>query len=168
MPQRVIDTRSADATYATKGNIVPQLLGEGGGRATGGTGVLGTSDVDGTYSFAINDAATGASGVLTDDTTAQTADTAPLPAGTYEVWVKVRHPSTAAANRSVIVQHRNAANNATQRTLETFLADGPTGAVRYGKYTGVVLAAGERIRLVTGTDATNANIYAELSVTKVD
>lgn len=167
MPQRVIDTRSREATYATKPNIVPQTPDEGGLREVG-SGVLGTDNVETDFSAAVKDAATGASGLITDDTTGQVADTGPLPAGTYEVYVKVRHPSTAAANRSVIVEHRNAANAATLRTLQTFLADGPTGATRTGKYTGVVLAAGERIRCITGTDATNANISVELYATKVD
>jgi hypothetical protein len=168
MPQRVVDSRNPEAAYATKGNIVAPTTAEGGPSTLGGSGVLTRSNIESEYHYAINDASAGASALLTDDTTGQTADTGNLAAGTYDVFVKVRHPSTASANRSLVVAHRNAADNGNTRILETFLADGPTGAIRTGKYTGVQVAVGESFRIHTGSDATNANVYAELHVQRVD
>lgn len=160
---RSVDTRSPEGVIATKGNIVSGDYVE----AQYGPGIP-RDEFEFSRKYVARDASVGASAVVTDDTSGEPLDTGNLQAGTYEVFLKVRHPSTAAANRSIIVQHRNAADNATSRTLVTHLADGPTGATKvYGPFR-VAIAAGESIRVVTGTDATNANVTAELRVTRVE
>lgn len=156
---RSVDTRSPEAVHATKGNIVPDTYHVQPG--------ISRDEPEFSRKYVARDASIGASALVTDDTTGETLDTGPLAAGTYEVFLKARHPSTAAANRQLLVQHRNAANAATVRTLATHNADGPTGGTAvYGPVT-VTVAAGERVRVVSGSDATNANVVAELRVTRV-
>ena len=154
-----LDTRTPEGVYATKGNIVAPTVDAAGPRAK-------FDSLPEIVTKRISDAATGASGLVTDDATGQTADTGPLGAGTYRYFLKARHPSTAAANRSVILEHRNAANSATVRTLKTLLADGPLGRAQTDEGT-VTLVDAERIRVITGSDATNANILLELRVERL-
>lgn len=158
-----VDPRGPAAVLATKGNIVPEtdsgygnpagLLGENPDFVAGGT-----------------DAATGASGVLTGDTVIDqgavaAADSgAVATAGNYAIYAEATHPSAAAANRQVLVQHRDAANAATLETLGTW----PAGS-GFRRFQGIrFLKASERVRLVTGTDATNANISFKLILKNLD
>lgn len=160
MPGTFVDPRGPGAVLASKGNILPQLdyghpaalLGETPEVYAGGT-----------------DAATGASSVVTADTVpitgaALSGDSGALAAGEYLVYCTVVHPSAAAANREVNIQLRDAANAATRETLATFAA----GSGKRTLQTKVRLSTNERIRLLTGTDATNVNIAFVLLIKKLD
>lgn len=158
-----VDTRHAGAVIATKDNIVPDDTAQG---QRGAAGVDGSTVlyVEGT------DAATGASGVVTVDTSqapgsTAAADTGALPVGEYAYYAEVTHPSAAAANREVQIQHRDSGNAANIGLYATFAA-GSGKRIKRGKF--FVETANERLRLVTGTDITNANIAVKLFVWKID
>jgi len=160
MPTQV-DARGPQGVLATKGNIVAQteygnpvaLLGENPDFYAGGT-----------------DASTGASAVVTadgpiDQGGVPTGDSgAVAAAGNYAIYAEVTHPSAAAANRQVLIQHRDAGNAATLETLKTVNAGGGLQRFQGVRY----LRASERIRLLTGTDATNANIAFKLLLKNLD
>lgn len=158
----VLDTRSAGAVIGTKDNIVPDDSAQGRRGAAADDGlVLAVAGID---------AATGASGVVTVDTsqeagTTTAADTGALAVGEYAYYLEVTHPSAAAANREVQLQHRDAANAANIGLYGTFAA-GSGKRVKRGKF--IVETANERLRAVTGTDITNANIAIKLYVWRVE
>lgn len=155
-----VDTRHAGAVYATKENIVPDDSAQGQRHAPASL----VAYVEGV------DASTGASAVVTVDTSAApgstlAGDTGALPVGEYAYYLEVTHPSAAAANREVQLQHRDSGNAATIGSYGTFAA-GSGKRIKRGKFT--VETANERLRLLTGTDATNTNIAVKLLVWKID
>ena len=86
---------------------------------------------------------------------ARNFDTGDLPAGTYDVYAKLQEVDAAAANRGLILEHRNAADNATLATLGGALAN-PSFEVYAEVCTRVVVAAGESIRIIQGSAAASA------------
>jgi hypothetical protein len=160
MPGTFVDPRGPAAAYATKGNI---LVPTDYGNPSVQTGENWDLIAGGT------DASTGASSVVTADSVpiagaALSGDSGALAAGEYAYYIEITHPSAAAANRQVLVQVRDAANAQTQRTIDSVLA-GAGKRILQGK---LQLDTNERIRLLTGTDATNANIAFLLLLRKLD
>lgn len=155
-----LDTR-AGGVLATRDNIVPNDSAQGVAALDFANLV---TYVEGT------DAATGASGVVTVDTSqaagsTPTGDTGQLGVGEYGYYFESTHPSAAAANREVQLQHRDSGNAANIGVFATFAA-GSGKRIKRGKFT--VETANERLRVVTGTDATNANIAVKLLVWKIE
>ena len=93
-------------------------------------------------------AAPGAGTVLTD--------TGALPGGRYEVIITITADDTAAAGKFIELQHRNAANNANVDTWGNFPV--PQGGAPQPRFE-IVLADGERLRLVTGGAAAASTKY---------
>jgi len=154
----ILDTRQG-GVIATRDNIVPNDSAQG--VALVDQPIL---YVEGT------DAATGASAVVTVDTapaagSTLVGDTGQLPVGEYAYYFEVTHPSAAAANREVQLQHRDSGNAANIGVFATFAA-GSGKRTKRGKFT--VETANERLRVLTGTDATNANIAIKLFVWRVE
>jgi hypothetical protein len=75
------------------------------------------------------------------------ADTGQLSAGNYEFVVNLSASDTVAVGKGLIVEHRNAANNATVVVLG---AVAPSGAVAL-HIPRITLAANERVRVIVGT-----------------
>lgn len=73
-------------------------------------------------------------------------DTGPLPAGVYRVESVLGLSGALAAGKHVVLEHRNAANNATVTTLALC----PAGAVEAFMFQRVTLALNERLRVITG------------------
>lgn len=160
MPGTFVDPRGPAAVIASKGNIVPQT-------DYGNPSALAGDNWD-VYAAGV-DASTGASSVVTADTSipagaAASGDTGQLAAGEYAYYIEITHPSAAAANRQVIAQVRDAANAQTQRTIDSVLA-GAGKRILQGR---LQLDTNERIRLLTGTDATNTLISFLLLLKKLD
>jgi hypothetical protein len=160
MPGTFVDPRGAQAALATKGNILPQT-------DYGNPQALLGENAD--YYAAGIDASTGASAVVTADTSipggaAPIGDSGQLAAGEYAYYIEVLHPSAAAANRQVLVQVRDAANAQTQRTIATVNAGAGTQKLQ-GR---LQLDTNERVRLLTGSDATNTLIAFVLLLKKLD
>ncbi len=157
-----LDTR-AGGVIATRDNIVPNDSAQGLSALQGA--LTPTTYLEGV------DASTGASSVVTVDTNAApgstglAADTGQLGVGEYGYYIEVTHPSAAAANREVQIQHRDSTNAANIGLYATFLA-GSGKRTKRGKFT--VETANERLRLLTGTDATNANIAVRMWVWKIE
>lgn len=157
----VLDTRNEGGVLGTRDNIVPDDSAQG---LRGGTPQAVVAYVEGV------DAATGASAVVTVDTGAApgstlAGDTGQLAVGEYAYYVEITHPSAAAANRQVLIQHRDSGNANTIGTRGTVNA-GAGKQINRGKFT--VETANERLRLLTGTDATNANIAVKFLVWRVE
>jgi len=162
-----LDTRSAPANLASRDNIVPQGSQAGdpanAARAQYGIGKHTHFTREGT------DASVGASAVVTVDTApvgpdgVGALDTGNLPAGEYAIWATLHHPGAAAAGRSLILEYRNAGDSATVETLLTALAGAGKRSWK-GKRS---LAQDESIRVISGTDITNTNVVASLTVTKL-
>ena len=93
---------------------------------------------------------TGASAVVTVDvpvagSPAVDADTGALAVGEYAYYLEVTHPSAAAANREVQIQHRDSGNAANIGLYGTFAA-GSGKRIKRGKFT--VETANERQKLM--------------------
>lgn len=162
MPNTLLDNRQPLGVIATKGNIVPD---DSSGNALSKYlhGESAQFFVEGV------DASAAASAVVTVDVPAAgsgavAADSGAVAAdGEYAFYVEITHPSAAAANRRVIVQHRDAANAVTLENIAAVLA-GAGKQIFTGKRQ---LRASERIRLLTGTDATNVNIAVKFLFQKL-
>lgn len=153
-----LETKNSTAVLATRDNIVPNDVG----------GLAALGDNPAFYLEGV-DAATGASGVVTVDVPVAgspvgAGDTGQLAAGEYGLYAEITHPSAAAANRQVLAQHRDAANGATLETLDTINAGAGKRIIRRK----LTVRTNERIRFITGTDATNANIAIKVILTKLD
>jgi hypothetical protein len=76
-------------------------------------------------------------------------DTGALPAGDYELDIQLSASDTVAVGKGLVIEHRNAANNANVNVLGGCTA-GETVEVSIPRLT---LALNERIRVIAGTAA---------------
>lgn len=77
------------------------------------------------------------------------ADSLALAAGTYRIEYAAGAMDTLAVGKGMLLEHRNAANNATLNTIASVVA----GESRYGRVERITVGAGERIRWIAGTAA---------------
>lgn len=78
------------------------------------------------------------------------ADTGALAAGDYDVDIHLAVSDTVAVGKGLVIEHRNAANNATLANLGGVTPNGGAGRFIFRRYT---LALNERIRVIAGTAA---------------
>lgn len=78
------------------------------------------------------------------------ATTGALPAGDYEITINLAVADTVAVGKGLVVEHRNAADNATLNVLGGCTPNGGAVAFTMPRLT---LALNERIRVIAGTAA---------------
>lgn len=88
------------------------------------------------------------------------ADTGALTAGSYRLEVTAGFADTLAAGKGLLVEHRDAANTATVRTLAII----PAGVANSFEVARIVVAASERVRIVNAAIAGAAGSVAAGSI----
>lgn len=78
------------------------------------------------------------------------ADTGALVAGDYDFDINLACADTVAVGKGLVIEHRNAANNATTHNLGACTPNGGSVQFRLRRYT---IATNERLRVIAGTAA---------------
>lgn len=89
------------------------------------------------------------------------ADTGQLAAGTYRLEATLGFSDTLAAGKHIMVEHRNAANNAIVATLALCPAGAAMGDFVVSR---LVVALNERVRAITGSVVGAAGSVAQASI----